>query len=129
MRQSEQKAMTANNMIAKLERSGYQVKKLTPYQFRAECVLDIYPVNRRFINIATRKSGGWAHLKDFDAFKSFVDEQVAAADAILDKAIAEGKFQEELCRMDQPEPQQRTLALGEKKRFLREKDKPFWARG
>lgn len=121
--------MLFTRLFEQLRKRGYEIKQLSPTHFRVEAVLDLYPVRCRWHNIATSRRGDWIqHRREPDMVK-FIDDQVAQADKILDKAIAEGKFQEEICRMDQPEPQQRTLALGEKKRFLREKDKPFWARG
>lgn len=35
----------------------YQVKKLTPYQYRINGVLDLYPIHRNYHNIKTNKRG------------------------------------------------------------------------
>lgn len=80
--------------VEALHRKGYQIEQLTPYQFRVECVLDLYPRRRRFHNIANQARGEYPYrfcgpVKELAAF---VDEQVKAADAILDKAIASGQL-------------------------------------
>lgn len=38
---------------------GYRVKQLTEYHFRINHVLDIYPTQRRWHNLKTRKRGGY----------------------------------------------------------------------
>jgi len=35
----------------------YQVQKLTPYQFRINGVIDLYPIHRNWHNIKTQKRG------------------------------------------------------------------------
>lgn len=38
---------------------GYEVKKLTAYQFRVNGVLDLYPIHKRWHNIKTGKRGNY----------------------------------------------------------------------
>ena len=78
------------NEIKELEKRGYYIEKLTPYQFRVECVIDLYPVRRRFHNIATQQRGEYP-VDKLKVLTAFIDRHVLAADQILDMAIAEGK--------------------------------------
>ena len=57
-----------------LKKAGYQVDELTPYQFRIDMVLDLYPKRRRFHNIRTQERGTYP-----ENLKEFVAKQVAAA--------------------------------------------------
>jgi hypothetical protein len=78
--------------IKALKKRGYQVEELTPYQFRVECVLDLYPVRRRFHNIANQERGEYPNypMAKMEKLIAFVDEQVKAADDLLDAAIKAG---------------------------------------
>lgn len=43
--------------ILNLRKKGYRVVELTPYQFRINNQLDIYPVNGKYHNIKTGERG------------------------------------------------------------------------
>lgn len=43
--------------ILALARNGYDVQELTPYQFRINDALDLYPTQRRFHNLKTQRRG------------------------------------------------------------------------
>lgn len=45
--------------IPELDGAGYSVKQLTPYQYRINGFLDVYPVNARFHDIRTGKRGSF----------------------------------------------------------------------
>ena len=45
------------NKILKLRLKGRKVEQLTPYQYRINDELDLYPVNKRFHNIKTGQRG------------------------------------------------------------------------
>lgn len=38
---------------------GYEVKKLTDYQYRINGIFDLYPIHKRFHNIKTGKRGNY----------------------------------------------------------------------
>ncbi len=76
----------SDKAIRKLAKDGYLVKWLTPYHARVECVVDLYPVRRRFHNIADNERGEFP--EEYGALKAFIDAQVVKADAILDKFVS-----------------------------------------
>lgn len=45
--------------LPELARAGYTVRKITPYQFRIDDRLDVYPTNARWHDIKTGKRGGF----------------------------------------------------------------------
>lgn len=53
-----------NGMKARLEEK-YTVKYLTPYQWRINGKVDIYPVNRRYHILATNKRGSYNDMHSF----------------------------------------------------------------
>jgi hypothetical protein len=65
----------AHAEIEILQKRGYQVHELTPYQFRVESILDLYPKRRRYHNITTQERGHYPPAKDLPAF---VEAQVKA---------------------------------------------------
>jgi len=76
-------------LFNRLEKRGYEIKKLTSTHYRVEAVLDLYPVHDRWHNIADGNRGSWRDLKTDHQIAAFIDAQIAIADAILDKAIAD----------------------------------------
>lgn len=106
--------------IEALHKRGYQVKQLTPYQFRIECVIDLYPKRRRFHNIANQKRGGYPFypVVKLEKLLAFVDEQIKAADEILDRAIKSGQL-DELSGCSEP---------GERRRWLNENNQPWFVK-
>jgi hypothetical protein len=44
--------------IGKLKRRGYEVQELTPYQFRINGLVDLYPIHNRWHNLHTGERGG-----------------------------------------------------------------------
>ena len=87
-------------LFKRLEKRGYEIKKLTRYQYRVECVLDLYPVHCRYHNIANDARGTWGDLTTDDQIAAFIDAQVAVADKILDEAIAKGEITPETDQFD-----------------------------
>lgn len=53
------------DLMDRLRRLGYQVRQLTPYQFRIEGRLDVYPVNRKWHDIKSNKRGSYGDVIDF----------------------------------------------------------------
>jgi hypothetical protein len=85
---------TPEQTMKALERRGYKVEKLTPYQYRIECVFDLYVIRFRWHNIANNTRGSWHGLNE-QQLTNLIDQQVAIADAILDREIAAGRITEE----------------------------------
>jgi len=77
-----------------LERKGYKVERLTSYQFRIECVFDLYVIRFRWHNIANNTRGSWHGLNEQQLI-NLIDQQVALADAILDRMIVNGEITED----------------------------------
>lgn len=48
--------------ITRLAQKGFLVVKITDYQYRINAILDIYPTNKKFHNIATGKRGKYFFL-------------------------------------------------------------------
>ena len=44
-------------LMARLQTKGYRVHQFTPYQFRINGFMDVYPVNRKWHNIRTGERG------------------------------------------------------------------------
>lgn len=83
--------------IEALHKRGYLIEKKTPYQFRVECVLDLYPKRKRFHNIANQERGEYPfgfNKKALHRLIVFVDAQIKAADEVLDHAIRNGELGE-----------------------------------
>jgi len=77
-----------------LERRGYEVKRLSHYQYRLECVFDLYTVRFRWHNIANNTRGSW-HGMNENQLCELINQQVVIADAILDRMIAAGEITED----------------------------------
>lgn len=56
MRQKEIEALSA---------LGYEVKKLTEYQYRINGEYDLFPIHNRFHHLKTNKRGGAKNLAEF----------------------------------------------------------------
>lgn len=103
-----------------LKAKGYQVEKLTLYQYRVECVLDLYPTRKRFHNIANQKRGQYPdpwRVKT-KVLIDFVDAQIRDADEIFDAAIKSGELN------DSPissEP-------GQRRRWLNANNQPWFTK-
>ncbi len=83
--------ISPENMMAKLKAKGYQVERLTQWQYRIECVFDLYIVRFRFHNIANGQRGNWSGLNEYHLCK-LIDKHVAIADSILDAEIKAGRI-------------------------------------
>jgi hypothetical protein len=53
------------NEIKELTRAGFDIREITPYQFRIDGRLDIFPVHNRFHDIKTDERGGFKNIKTF----------------------------------------------------------------
>lgn len=107
--------------IKALKAKGYQVEELTPYQYRVECVLDLYPTRKRFHNISNQARGAYPFGYEKKAMQKlivFVDEQVKAADAILDAAIKNGQL-DDLSGCKEP---------GQRRRWLNANNQPWFTK-
>jgi len=51
--------------IEDLATLGYNVKKLTEYQYRINDTFDLYPIHNRWHNLKNNKRGGVANLAQF----------------------------------------------------------------
>lgn len=51
--------------IEALKELGYEVKKITEFQFRINDTYDLYPIHNRWHNIKTQKRGGAQNLAEF----------------------------------------------------------------
>lgn len=51
--------------ISQLQQDGFKVQRITPYQFRVNGRLDLYPVNNRFHDIKTGRRGRAGDLAAF----------------------------------------------------------------
>lgn len=51
--------------IESLANDGYDVKKLTDYQYRINGVYDLYPIHNRWHHLKTGKRGGAKNLAQF----------------------------------------------------------------
>lgn len=45
--------------IRRVETAGYAVRELTPYQFRIDGRLDLYPIHKRWHDIKTNRRGSY----------------------------------------------------------------------
>ena len=52
-------------LIDRLRVLGFKVHEFTPYQFRVENVLDVYPVNRRWHDIEKNIRGTYKDISEF----------------------------------------------------------------
>ena len=48
--------------ILSLRESGFEVKQLTPYQFRINGAVDVYPIHNRFHELKSQWRGGYQDL-------------------------------------------------------------------
>jgi hypothetical protein len=101
-------------VFRRLKKRGYLIERLTEYQFRVECVLDLYPVRYRWHNVSNGKRGSWHGFTE-DKLVSLIGEQTKQADAILDKFVESGPFNP---------PHETTDSSGRKKWLTK---KPWWA--
>lgn len=53
------------NLMARLYSKGYQIRRFTPYHFRINDRLDIFPVNRRWHDIKENRRGGYDDVFKF----------------------------------------------------------------
>ncbi len=107
--------------IQALHKRGYLVEKKTPYQFRIECVLDLYPTRKRFHNIANQQRGEYPYgftKKSLQTLIEFVDAQIKAADEILDRAIHSGQL-DELRGISDP---------GQRRKWLNANNEPWFTK-
>ena len=51
--------------IEDLVKLGYNVKKLTEYQYRVNDTFDLYPIHNRWHNLKNNKRGGATNLAQF----------------------------------------------------------------
>jgi hypothetical protein len=51
--------------ILSLKNLGYDVKQLTPYQFRINDEIDLYPIHNRYFKIRYKKWGGYKDAEEF----------------------------------------------------------------
>lgn len=50
--------------ILALKRAGFSVRELTPYQFRINGRLDLFPIHRRWHDVKTNTRGSYKAAKD-----------------------------------------------------------------
>jgi hypothetical protein len=50
--------------IMALKELGYEVKQLTPYQFRISNQVDVYPVNNRYCKLCYNRWGSYRNVKE-----------------------------------------------------------------
>lgn len=60
-RRAERLPVRTDEIFA-LRNEGYKVEQLTPYQFRINGVLDLYPIHNRWHHINTGQRGGTRNL-------------------------------------------------------------------
>lgn len=70
MREAQQKRRAERlpirqQQIERLSNEGYEVKKLTEYQYRINNTYDLYPIHNRWHHLKTNKRGGAKNLYDF----------------------------------------------------------------
>lgn len=53
------------NLILQLRDKGFVIQELSPYQFRINGVLDIYPTHHRYHDIKKNRRGGFRHIHEF----------------------------------------------------------------
>lgn len=51
--------------IESLSEKGYEVKRLTAYQYRIDGRIDLYPIHNRWHDLKTGRRGGHKHLPTF----------------------------------------------------------------
>ena len=51
--------------LERLENAGYKIKLLTPYQFRIEDKVDIYPTSKKYHVLKTGERGNYYKLENF----------------------------------------------------------------
>jgi len=59
----EERVIPRRRQILGLRRIGYEVVQLTPYQYRINGELDVYPVHNRFCKLCYRR---WGNYKDVE---------------------------------------------------------------
>ena len=62
----------ATEEIMNLESHGFIVKEKTPYQFRINDVVDVYPTHRRFHVIKSGKRGNYSYGKLLEQIKKLI---------------------------------------------------------
>lgn len=63
------------SIIKELRELGFEVKEVTSFQFRINEMIDIYPSNRKYHNLITRKRGD---IRDID-IKAFIKKALGIA--------------------------------------------------
>ena len=51
--------------LMELKKAGFTIEQKTPYQFRVNGVLDIYPIHNRYHDLQTGERGGFRDVRDF----------------------------------------------------------------
>lgn len=51
--------------IERLKTKGYRIHEFTPYQFRINDVLDIYPMNKKWHDLVNNKRGAYTEVFSF----------------------------------------------------------------
>lgn len=52
-------------LLLALRGEGFEIKELSPYQFRVNGVLDVYPIHHRFHDIKKNVRGGFSYIPTF----------------------------------------------------------------
>ena len=51
--------------ILSLRNLGHKVRQLTPFQYRIDEVIDVYPIHNRYHDLKTGKRGGYKSITEF----------------------------------------------------------------
>ena len=51
--------------LMELRKAGFTIEQKTPYQFRVNGVLDIYPIHNRYHDLKTGERGGFGDVREF----------------------------------------------------------------
>lgn len=51
--------------IRSLAAEGFRIEEKTPYQFRIEGVLDVYPIHNRYHDLKRNRRGGYRDVREF----------------------------------------------------------------
>lgn len=73
--------------IKAIRKAGHDVRELTPYQFRINHVLDLYPKRRKFHNIKTQERGHFP--TDAKRLLAFIEKQSAG---VKDEQPKSGRY-------------------------------------
>lgn len=61
----EERLGRRQKLLDELTEEGFEVRRLTEWQFRINGVLDIYPLHHRYHDLKKNRRGGFQHLKEF----------------------------------------------------------------